>query len=206
MELSQSIYTEEFNKLKMSIRLFPENKGADNNRWRSLDYEESGITIVIRKSSLNEKLFLNRGKDYAIHILVNPSRLLVKITYINKIHTRGEIFYAIQSLEKLLLDIFSGSLSNLYEYKLTRIDITKDIKGIPENLIHEYILLMRRMSLHSGYCFNTDLEKYCAEFSREDSVNIVSDSQGMEFVIYNKHRAAIDNNYDDEILGYYEIL
>ena len=26
----------------------------------------------------------------------------------------------------------------------------------------------------------------------------------MEFVIYNKHRAAIDNNYDDEILGYYE--
>ena len=65
MELSQSIYTEEFNKLKMSIRLFPENKGADNNRWRSLDYEESGITIVIRKSSLNEKLFLNRGKDYA---------------------------------------------------------------------------------------------------------------------------------------------
>ena len=204
MELSQSISTEEFNKLKMSIRLFPENKGADNNRWRSLDYEESGITIVIRKSSLNEKLFLNRGKDYAIHILVNPSRLLVKSTYINKIHTRGEIFYAIQSLEKLLLDIFSGSLSNLYEYKLTRIDITKDIKGIPENLIHEYILLMRRMSLHSGYCFNTDLEKYCAEFSREDSVNIVSDSQGMEFVIYNKHRAAIDNNYDDEILGYYE--
>lgn len=204
MELSQSIYTEEFNKLKMSIRLFPENKGADNNRWRSLDYEESGITIVIRKSSLNEKLFLNRGKDYAIHILVNPSRLLVKSTYINKIHTRGEIFYAIQSLEKLLLDIFSGSLSNLYEYKLTRIDITKDIKGIPENLIHEYILLMRRMSLHSGYCFNTDLEKYCAEFRREDSVNIVSDSQGMEFVIYNKHRAAIDNNYDDEILGYYE--
>ena len=58
MELSQNISTEEFNKLKMSIRLFPENKGADNNRWRSLDYEESGITIVIRKSSLNEKLFL----------------------------------------------------------------------------------------------------------------------------------------------------
>ena len=53
MELSQSISTEEFNKLKMSIRLFPENKGSDNNRWRSLDYEESGITIVIRKSSLN---------------------------------------------------------------------------------------------------------------------------------------------------------
>ena len=87
---------------------------------------------------------------------------------------------------------------------MTRIDITKDIKGIPENLIHEYILLMRRMRLYSGYSFNTNLEKNCTEFRKEDSVNIVSDSQGIEFVIYNKHRAAIDNNYDDEILGYYE--
>ena len=106
MELSQSISAEEFNKLKMSIRLFPENKGADNNRWRSVDFEESGITIVIRKSPLNEQLFLDQGKDYAIHVLINPSRLLVKGTYINKIHTRKELFYAIQSLEKLLLDFF----------------------------------------------------------------------------------------------------
>ena len=88
--------------------------------------------------------------------------------------------------------------------KLSRLDITNDIHDIPEYSIQEYISLMRRSSLSRGYKLNGDLENNTPEFRCEDSFNVYNKSLGVEFVVYNKQRAAFDQNYPPEYLYYYE--
>ena len=51
---------------------------------------------------------------------------------------------------------------------------------------------MRTMTLGYGCKHNTELEENTEDFRIEDSFNVVNNSQGVEFVVYNKHRAAVD--------------
>ena len=63
---------------------------------------------------------------------------------------------------------------------------------------------MRRMALSYGFKLNSELEKNTPEFRCEDSFNVKSKSQGAEFVVYNKHRAAVDQGYPEKVLKHFE--
>ena len=70
-------------------------------------------------------------------------------------------------------------------------------------MIQEYIKTIRRFPLKYGYSLNTQLEENCPAFKYENSVNIINKSSEIEFVLYNKHQATIDQKYPDEIQNYY---
>ena len=70
-------------------------------------------------------------------------------------------------------------------------------------MIQEYIKTIRRFSLNYGYALNTQLEENCPTFKSENSINIINKSRGIEFVLYNKDQATIDQKYPDEIQNYY---
>ena len=63
--------------------------------------------------------------------------------------------------------------------------------------MQQFILLIRRIPLGRGFFLNKELEEKCIGFRKEDSFNAVNDSKGIEFVLYNKYRAALDQNYPD---------
>ena len=64
--------------------------------------------------------------------------------------------------------------------------------------------MLYRLPMYEGYGHNTELEENCKDFRREDSFNAINSSRGIEFVIYNKHQAALDNDFSDEALDFYK--
>ena len=166
--------------------------------YKSLRYVEYGITIESRRCEKEKK----DGKgNYKLVLIIYPSRLIERGTYTNRIYGVDEIIKALESLKIIIESVFTNMTLN--DFKLSRIDLTKDMCNIPERIIQEYILIMKRMALSYGFDLNKELEKNTEDFRPQDSFNVVNKSQGAEFVIYNKHRAAIDNKYPDEIIEHY---
>lgn len=94
------------------------------------------------------------------------------------------------------------------DFKLTRFDITKDIQGIPEPVIQEYIMMMRRHFTPDIFELNTPLEENTQDFREYDSFNALKKDEEqkqkeVEFVVYNKHRAGIDQQLSSSELEYY---
>ena len=128
-------------------------------------------------------------------------------TYENKIFNADDFVRSVCILDKMINSIFNKlipDITGIDYFKLSRIDITKDIHDIPENIIHEYIGLIRKLPLHCGYHLNNQLEEKCPSYSQKDSVNIVNDTNKTEFVLYNKHKATIDQNYPEDIQERYK--
>ena len=198
IELNKNITYKELEKIKDNLHCFPKNKGSKNYSWRSTHYKSSGIIIDIHKRTNREMFSGDYDKNYNLKLVINPSRLLVEDTYTNKIHTLSDFHSAILKLNAEILSMFYKytGIRGVADFKLKRIDITKDIHNIPEHLVQEYILLARRMRHYSGYHINRELEDKCNGFRKEDSLNLLNNSQKIEFVLYNKHQAAIDMKYN----------
>lgn len=170
-----------------------------HGEYKSYKYTDKGITIISRECYKESK----DGKgNYKLIIVVNPSRLVVNEAYSNKIKDIEDFIFSLEKLAITINSILPGLSIN--DMKLSRIDITNDIHDIPEYIIQEYISLMRRSSLSRGYKLNSDLENNTPEFRSEDSFNVYNKSLGVEFVVYNKQRAAFDQNYPPEYLYYFE--
>ena len=208
IELNKNITYKELEKIKDNLHCFPKNKGSKNYSWRSTHYKSSGIIIDIHKRTDREMFSGDYDKNFNLKLFINPSRLLVEDTYTNKIHTLSDFHSAILKLNAEILSMFYKytGIRGVADFKLKRIDITKDIHNIPEHLVHEYILLARRMRHYSGYHINRELEDKCNGFRKEDSLNLLNNSQKIEFVLYNKHQAAIDMKYNDAIELYADTL
>ncbi|MCI7804483.1 MAG: hypothetical protein MR503_05330, partial [Oscillospiraceae bacterium] len=61
---------------------------------------------------------------------------------------------SIDILDEKIRSIFSElipEISGIDCFNLSRVDITKDILSVPENVIHEYIRIIRQLPLHYGY-------------------------------------------------------
>lgn len=170
-----------------------------NSEYKSTKYVDRGLTIISRKCK-------KEGKDgkgnHKLILIVNPSKLIEPGTFSNNITCGDDFKIALEILDEMISDLFPDL--KLDDFKLSRIDITNDVHNVPESIIQGYILIMRKMSLSRGYRPNTELEENTPEFRREDSFNVCNASQGAEFVVYNKHRASIDQGYPQEVLYSFE--
>ena len=190
-------YRDDFNEIKELTRniTLVNMKG----KYVCTDYSSIGITIYSLPC-------MKEGRDgkgnYKLSLVVNPSRLIENDTCINRIEELRDLSKAIDLLNGFIRRLFSPLILN--DFKLGRIDITRDIRKIPESVIQEYILLMRTMTLGYGYQKNKKLEEKTKDFRIEDSFNVLNESQGAEFVVYNKHRAAIDQGYPENVIEYYK--
>lgn len=177
-----------------TIRELTNNKLAEiNGEYSNLKYVDNGITIISRKCP-------KEGKDgkgnYKLILVINPSKLTDPEAYSNNIKNLSEFKEVMGILDYRISKLFTGF--EIDDFKLSRIDITKDISVVPERIIQEYILIMRGSSLSIGYKMNTELEENTPNFRCEDSFNVLNKSRGAEFVVYNKHRASIDQGYPSE--------
>ncbi|EGC02017.1 hypothetical protein [Ruminococcus albus] len=170
-----------------------------NGEYKSTKYVDCGLTIISRRCK-------KEGKDgkgnHKLILIVNPSKLIKPGSFSNNITCGDDFEIALVILDKMISSLFLEL--ELDDFKLSRIDITNDVHNVPESIIQEYILIMRKMSLSRGYRPNTELEKNTPEFRCEDSFNVCNVSQGAEFVAYNKHRASIDQGYPQEVLYSFE--
>lgn len=203
MELRKMISFEEYTVLKENIDFFPDSKAGELELYplTSTQYKKNGLTLTIRDTNEKEKLRCTGGKHHLLIINVNPSRLIYEGTYYNLIKNYEQFKIAVDYL-CIWLEAMFGELTedsgDIDTYTLRRIDITKDISDVPENIVKQFILLMRRMPLGRGFFLNKELEERCIGFRKEDSFNALNASQGIEFVLYNKHKAALDQNYPDK--------
>lgn len=201
IEIYRLISHEEFTSLNKGLRRF--NNG---NEHRCLEHEKDGITVLFSKCTDNEKKKKGNKYPFKLIVIFNPSRLIENNTYINRIWNTNAFVSSITIFNEKLKFIFENiipEISGINDFVLSRIDITKYSSGIPENMIQEYIKTIRRFPLNYGYALNTQLEENCPTFKHENSVNILNKSKGIEFVLYNKHQATIDQKYPDEIKNYY---
>lgn len=166
-------------------------------------YSPKGLIIELHKCTPNE--IMTYRKPCKLVLKVNPSKLIYEGEAINHITDKDTFKMAFDELAELIDSVFTESdLNDIDEYTIDRIDITRDVHGIPEDVIKEVNTMLYRMPMYDGYAHNTQLEKYCKTFRREDSFNAVNYSRGIEFVIYNKHQAAIDNHYDLAAVDHYK--
>ena len=190
-------YRDNFNEIKELTRniTLVNMKG----KYVCTDYSSIGITIYSLPC-------MKEGRDgkgnYKLSLVVNPSRLIEEYTCVNRIEGYRDLEKAIDSLNGFISRLFSPLILN--DFNLGRIDITRDIRKVPERIIREYILLMRTMTLGYGYKKNKKLEENTKNFRIDDSFNVLNKSQGAEFVVYNKHRAAIDQGYPENVIEYYK--
>ena len=170
-----------------------------HGEFKSLKYTDMGITIISRKCTKEAK----DGKgNYKLILIVNPSKLIEHGSYSNEITDADDLIYALGILGTTIKTILPKL--SLNDMKLSRLDITTDIHGIPEFIIQEYIRIMRRSTLSRGYKLNCDLEENTVDFRRADSCNVCSKSWGAEFVVYNKRRASMDQGYPPEYLIFFK--
>lgn len=201
-ELNYLLTFYEYDTLKRSLDRF-----YKDGSYICTSHTNDGITIFFRKCNKNEIKRKGPCYPFKLTLVINPSRLIEPGTYVNKIFNPDDFMYAIDILDEKIKSIFSElipDISGIDSFNLSRVDITKDILNVPENIIHEYIRIIRQLPLHYGYHINSQLEENCLSYNPDYSVNIVNDSNKTEFVLYNKHQATIDQSYPTEIQEYYK--
>lgn len=184
------------------------DSNKDKNVYKYTELANVGFIIITKKCSDNE--VHEKGKSHKIIIRADPNRIISPKTNTKHICDIGSFMKMLKWLESSVLLWCTVNkmgkdtiLATLDDFELTRVDITRDIQGVPEHIIQEYILIMRRMELYSGFKLNKQLEEHTEDFRPEDSFNAINYSKGVEFVVYNKHRAAIDQKYPEQDIEHY---
>lgn len=162
-----------------------------------------GIHMITKKCSKWDKH--DKGKNYKFVITVSTDNIPYKKDKTEHIYDFDGFMEVIRLMNEFIELRLPGE--NINSLELTRIDITKDIQGIPEPMIQEYILMMRNIFSPCYFDFNKQLEENTKGFRKEDSFNALRSwktSSEVEFVVYNKHRAAVDKNMSDKELEFYK--
>lgn len=204
IELIKQIDIELYQKL-FDTKCYRPKKGHNYNRLLNIANIDKGLKIELRKSTPNESY---NGGAYIITLILNPGKAAFNGNPINTIWDRVAFKDALDDLDDTIHDVFidiSEELADMGSYHLSRIDITRDVRCIPEHIIQETNCVLYKMPLRSGYHHNERLEENCGgTFHRKNSFNVINRSQGLEFVTYNKRQAAIDNLASDDVIEYYK--
>ncbi|MGN0594581.1 MAG: phage/plasmid replication protein [Hominimerdicola sp.] len=201
IELMKAIDTDKFVKLKKNND-FKIKCAFESENYINTKYCMKGLVIEIRKYSNNE--IKTYKKLFQMTIVANISKLIYNDDPVNHIYSLDDLKWAVENLLDLMDELNTEyHIGEIEEFTLNRLDIARDVHNIPENIIKEVNKMLYRLPMYEGYTHNTRLEKNCIGFKRENSFNAVNNSQGIEFVVYNKHKATLDNNYAPRFCDYY---
>lgn len=201
MEIYRLISYEECRLLHERMRFFKRDKSV--TEFVCTSYVDDGILILMRRCTENERKKKGSYYGFKLTVILTPARATEKKTNINHINDYESFLNSVLHMRNKL-DLIFENIVDSDDFVFSRIDITKDFNNIPEYVIKEYIQLLRRMSYKAGYSFNSSLENNCLTFRPEDSINLVNESRAVEFVVYNKYRAAIDQNYPEADQEFYK--
>ena len=148
---------------------------------KCLDHAERGLILKIVKCK-------NKGNgNRKIVITADPNKLVDD----HQITTNIDIFDFYVTLDNLIRQIMPDL--TISDFKLKRMDIVRDMYNIPENIGQEYIKIMRKISLKQNFRLNIEPEDLrCKE--RFSAI----DDNGVEFLVYNKRKEAVEENHSRE--------
>lgn len=187
---------DEIRKLTKHMDIF---KLKDKNYYICNNLSTMGFMLKSTQCSRAE--LYNDNKKYKLVIRIDPDKVYHKGIKEKHIYDTYTFEQMIKYLD-LLLTYWFKEIS-LNDFELTRIDITKDIHGIPEPVIQEYIMLMRQMPLSHGFSLK-EYQKEPKEYFPENSFEVWHNNSRLEFVVYNKHHEVHSKaKYSDEDKEYY---
>lgn len=204
IELCRSITYKEHTHIKENLNFIPAKEEL-YKVW-SKDYIETGIDITIVQKSKKESQYSDKEKTHKLLLIINPSRLKVSGSYTNEIKNFQDFENALSDLDMQIKKIFSNfipSISGINSFKIQRVDITRDIFNISEKNIPDFLTTLYKLPLHAGYKINKTLQINTMDFVPQKSFNIINDSQGVEFVLYDKHSSTVSRNYPEDVQKVY---
>ena len=180
LELTYSSDFDDIIKLTKNFKMVDPKKGAGNKEFISTELSGMGIIIKTRRSSKAE-LYKNSNK-YKLVLRINPNKFYKPYMKTEHISNIIEFCDMVERLDMQIQYCFSGL--TIDDFEITRVDLTKDIHGIPEDKITQYIRIMRQLYLTLGFHHNKKLEENTEDFDPDSSFNAVNDSKKVEFVMF----------------------
>lgn len=201
LELTYSSDFDDIIKLTKNFKMVDPKKGAGNKEFISTELSGMGIIIKTRRSSKAE-LYKSSNK-YKLVLRINPNKFYKPYMKTEHISNIIEFCDMVERLDMQIQYCFSGL--TIDDFEITRVDLTEDIHGIPEDKITQYIRIMRQLYLTLGFHHNKKLEENTEDFDPDSSFNAVNDSKKVEFVVYNKgHEVRSKKNSSDEQKEHYK--
>lgn len=164
-------------------------------------YKDDGITISLEPCTKNEIKQGDYTENHLLILKINPSRLLQQKTYLS-VTTEEQMEVALSLLEQRLTTIFNAIGFYPYaidDFLLSRIDLTYDVKNIPEEIRLTMFSLLWRLPLMQGYSYNESLLNLDT-YDRTRSFDLHNTSKGIDFCIYDKQKACIDQNFSKDVI------
>lgn len=202
-ELNQKISFEEYDILVHYFKCFRSNQESLKKLHGLVctTYSKKGITLTLRSCTKNEKKRNRANLSHMLVVVVNPSKVLFEGCAVNHIHEKSRFKEALEILDQKLEIIFekSGfSYNSLNDFTLQRVDITRDVDQIPKWISRELIIILKRMRLKRGFEIYEPCKYNGFSYASSNSCNIINESRGIEFVIYDKYDAARDQGCTPE--------
>ena len=172
-----------------------------NEKWVLARYADRGFRMEIVFTPCIEKQKRKKHEIYKAVWIVTPAKLLYPGEPMKKLFTPEEYRTACTLLADIFQEIQKTSGVNfLYESKLYRVDVTKDITTPSETFSQEVIRLAKiAISRYGYYLLDPDtLEEKKEEWKDENGVFFHNDNQEVQAKIYNKEEDLRIHGYDTD--------
>ena len=174
---------------------------CQNEKWVLTRYADRGFRMEIVFTPWIEKQKRKKHELYKVSWIVTPAKLLYPGHPMMKLFTPEEYYTACTLLADIFQEIQKTSgVDFLYESKLYRVDVTKDITTPSENYSQEVIRLAKiAISRYGYYLLDPDtLEEKKEEWKDENGVFFHNDNQEVQAKIYNKEEDLHIHGYDTD--------
>lgn len=161
---------------------------CNNEKWVFSGYADNGFRMEIIFTPYIEKLKHKRHEDYKAEWIVTPAKLLYPGESMRKLFAPEQYEAACTMLADILKEIKERSgVDLMYDAKLRRVDVTKDIPTPSEEYSLEVIRLAKiALSQYGYHLFDTaNIEDKKEEWKDENAVFFHNDNQEVQAKIYN---------------------
>ena len=205
IEFKMKLEYEDYKDIKKKLKFFhPDGFISKNYQVVCNQYKKNGILLEMHKCSDYEQMSQG-GYKFRLIAIVNLSRFATQGSFINAIEDKETFIKVVNELGAFLEKEFWKCNRRYYfnDFKLHRVDVAKDRRLPSESCIRQFILLMRRIPMASGYKVDMTIEYNTPDFDVANSYNIINKSRGIEFVLYNKSHGSRVEKYNNEEQDYY---
>jgi len=154
-----------------------DTKNYDKESDKDFVHVKNGITVWYHQTKFKKK----------IKLIVNPSRILGADDLISLWKPKKKnIVELLNSLEEFITEYFNSEY-DLNDFRLTRIDFTKNIRLENSNEVSAYIKTLYSIKKVKG--FSPKYSRGDEWYDKDLSFDLEGNSNGIEFTAYDKHAA-----------------
>ncbi len=190
MKLTKIDYDILIRKIKEDSHQYHYRFFKKENIYYCHKYQKQGLQIQIFKNPYNS--------DCRLQLIVNPQTILYpdNLIWIYNMHTNplSELFQSVNAMLSFL-----GNIYCLEHFILKRIDCCVDIELQNNQMVEEYIRLLKKGNRPYGYHDNQMILKHQSKnIYKKNGIDFIN-YQGIQFSAYNKYRQLLSIKIPEEI-------